>query len=420
MISKTVLSVNSGLKKSLSFTEPPANSLPIPTKSIGTRRENKTAKEKAPPCDGVFSAGGRGWGGSVGSKHLVFTAKRLNKICISIFTIFSFFVATANAQVTASKNSNLSALFFGDYYWFVSNHSNEIEGNNGFWIRRIYLTYDRQISDSFSGRIRLEMASEGDFVTNAPLVPQVKDAWIKWSSSRHQIMAGIAPTPSFGLVEEVWGYRAVVKSPLDLQDMASSRGLGVSFKGEIGTAQRFGYHFMVANGNGSSTELNEGKKFMLALSYELSENYVAQMYGDYETKEGSRYIYTMQGFVGYQSEAFNLGALYAHQFQNAVLAVNDIQLSIASVFTNFDIAKNVRGYFRVDHIFEPNPVGEEIDYIPFSDETESTFLVGGIDLQLHPKVHLLPNVEAVFYGENKFGISPETDLIARLTLLFTL
>ncbi len=342
----------------------------------------------------------------------------INRIGTILLIILSF-ATTSSAQEVFNERSDLSALFFGDYYWFIANNS-ELEGNNGFWIRRIYLTYDHQISESFSGRVRLEMASEGDFLTSSALVPEVKDAWIKWSNGQHQIMAGIAPTPSFGLVEEVWGYRPVVKSPLDLQDIASSRGLGVSLKGELGDARRFGYHFMVANGNGSSTELNEGKKFMLALSYELSEDLVIQAYGDYEAKEGSMYIYTAQGFAGYRGEKFNLGALYAYQFQNEVLPINDVELNIASIFTNFDITEDVRGYFRVDHIFEPNPAGEEIDYIPFSDETESTFLVGGIDLQLHPDVHLLPNIEAVFYGQNERGLSPDTDLIARLTLFFRL
>lgn len=332
-----------------------------------------------------------------------------------LIAVFSFAVA-ASAQVNPKEKGDLSALFFGDYYWFVTNHNQDIEGNTGFWIRRIYLTYDYQISESFSGRVRLEMASEGDLTTESVLIPEVKDAWLRYSYGQHQIMAGIAPTPTWDLVETVWGYRSVAQSPLDLQDMGSSRGLGVSLKGEIGNAERLGYHFMVANGNGSATELNEGKKLMLAVSYQLSEHLVAQVYGDYEFLEANEYIYTLQGFVGYQNEAFNLGALYAYQWQS----LQTITRNIVSVFTNFDISETLRGYLRADHTFEAYPFGDEISYFPFSDEAQSTFIIGGVDIQLHPKVSLLPNAGAIFYGENERGVSPHTDLIARLTLFFTL
>ncbi len=336
----------------------------------------------------------------------------LLKLCLLIALLS--FATVANAQNNSTEKRALSALFFGDYYWFINHNNSEIEGNNGFWIRRIYLTYDHQISEAFSGRVRLEMANEGDFETDSELSPTVKDAWLKYSYGQHQIMTGIVPTPTWELVETVWGYRSVAKAPLDLQDLGSSRGLGVSLKGEIENARRFGYHFMIANG--SATELNEGKKLMLAVSYELSERLVIQAYGDYEFLEASEYIYTLQGFAGYQSETFNLGALYAYQWQS----LQTITRNIVSVFTNFDISEGLHGYFRVDHTFEAYPFADEISYFPFSDEAQSTFLIGGIDIQLHPKVSLLPNAGAIFYGENEQGLSPDTDLIARLTLFFTL
>lgn len=342
------------------------------------------------------------------------------EICRSGLSILLFLSLASAAKAQDSSRGDLRALFFGDYYWFIQDHDRNVEGKNGFWIRRIYLTYDYQISKSFSGRIRLEMEGIGDFTSDSEVEPEIKDAWLKYKFGKQKITAGIAPTPTWELVEEVWNYRSVAKVPLDLQDMGSSRGLGISLKGHVGNAERGGYHLMVANGSSNYTKLNRGKKFMLALSYALTGHLIIQAYGDYEILERDRDIYTVRGFAGYRSDELNAGALFAHQYRNRMHPVNNIQLNLISVFTNFDIIKILRGYLRVDHMFEPNPAGEEIDYIPFSSQAKSTFLIGGIDIQLHPKISLLPNIEAVFYGENKQGISPKTDLIARLTLSFTL
>ena len=49
-----------------------------------------------------------------------------------------------------------SGLAFGDYYWVTDNHIEDIEGENGFWFRRIYFTVDKDLGESFDLRFRLE------------------------------------------------------------------------------------------------------------------------------------------------------------------------------------------------------------------------------------------------------------------------
>ncbi|HEX6981790.1 MAG TPA: hypothetical protein VF181_03425 [Balneolaceae bacterium] len=338
--------------------------------------------------------------------------KRLALLCLllGLFSIPSF------AQVSVGEKGELSGLFFGDYYWIVNHHNQDLDGRNGFWIRRIYLTYDYKISDAFSSRLRLEMQHDGDFQGNSSLAPTVKDAYLKWQSGNHQILAGISSTPTWDLVEETWAYRSVAKSPLDLYDFGSSRDLGLSFIGELGEAGKFNYHFFIGNGNGESADFNEGKKIMLSLGYDLTEHFFIEIYGDWNDATGEQDIYTLQGFIGYRSDAFNFGALYARQLRQTIGP--DLNLDLVSVFTSMQITEKTGGFLRVDHMFDPYPGGEDNAFLPFSPEAESTFLVGGIDYKLHEMVHLMPNVEAIFYGEDAFGITPETDIIPRLTLLF--
>ncbi len=342
--------------------------------------------------------------------------KRVTLLCLALWIAS---MLPAAGQVSVGDKGTLGGLLFGDYYWIAQNHDAELEGNNGFWFRRIYLTYDHKISESFSGRLRLEMNSEGDFTTDSSLNPVVNDAYLQWTNEQHTVIAGIAPTPTWELTDEIWGYRSVEKSALDLYGFGSSRDFGLSLKGSFAGAEQLSYHFMFANGSGDGTELNQGKKLMLALGYNLSEQWVVEGYVDWDDRPGNQDTYTAQGVVGYQSEAFNAGALYAYQFRKNTEFSGDMNLDLVSVFANARLNETLKIFARVDHLFDQNPDGPGNDYLPISDRAESTFLNGGVDILLHPDVHLMPNIEAVVYGEDAAGTRPRTDLIPRLTLFYT-
>ncbi|MFH5832876.1 hypothetical protein [Halalkalibaculum sp. DA384] len=332
--------------------------------------------------------------------------------------------STTFAQSALTEKGEISGRVYSDYFWVASNHNNDLEGKNGFWIRRVYFTYDYQISEAFSGRFRLEGNSPGQFNTEAKITPVVKDLYLQWENDQHQILAGISPTPTFALVEDVWGYRSVEKSPLDLLKFASSRDFGIAFEGELDTDGRLNYHFMVGNGNSNSSETNPGKKFMLSLSYELTDHLVAEVYGDYNDQFENQDWFTLQGFLGYQSDSFNLGLLFAHQQrQNATQysAGNEVDLSleVASVFSNFTLSEKMQGFLRVDRTFDNINGVQNNDYFPISSQSASTILIAGLDFELDNNIHLMPNLEAAIYDESDLtGTTPGTDLIPRLTLAY--
>lgn len=342
----------------------------------------------------------------------------MRRIALLCSLLICVLVNSAMAQVSVGETGTLQGTVFGDFYWIPYNHNPDLEGNNGFWIRRIYLTYERKISESFSSRLRLEMNDPGDFTTSTKMTPVVKDAYLKWSSERHAMYAGISSTPTWGLVEDVWGYRSVEKSPLDLQKLGSSRDFGISLQGSLDSDQKLDYHFMFGNGNSNGPELNKGKKIMLSLGYELTEQLIIEAYGDYNEQSGNLNTSTLQGFLGYRSDPLNAGLLYAVQLIDDGLITGNQQLKIASAFAHFSITEKTRGFLRIDHMFNPNPAGNNIDYLPLSTIAESTLMIGGIDVALDDKVHLMPNVEAVVYGESDTGVTPNPDLIPRLTLSY--
>ncbi|MEX2573947.1 MAG: hypothetical protein WD317_06600 [Balneolaceae bacterium] len=337
-----------------------------------------------------------------------------------LLILFLFITATTSmAQVKVGQDGTISGLAFNDYYWVVSNHRESLEGSNGFRFRRIYLGYTHRYNDSFSGRLRLEMNSEGNYQTGGRMTPFVKDAWLKWENDRHEILAGISPSPTFALVESIWNYRSVEKTPLDLQRLAGSRDFGLAAKGALDESERWNYHVMVGNGNSTGPETDEGKKMMLSLSYQLTGQWVVEAYGDWNSLADDTPRKTVQGFVGYESETVAFGALYAFQQTDNPIA-GDTNLDIASAFVRAALAQGTTGLLRVDHMFAPNPDGENISYLPFSNEAESTLVVAGVDFQLsEDMISLIPNIEAVIYGETPDGMTPATDFIPRITLFYS-
>ncbi|RMH11665.1 MAG: hypothetical protein D6701_14695, partial [Gemmatimonadetes bacterium] len=63
----------------------------------------------------------------------------------------------------------VSGLAFGDIYAVAQHHDADIDGANGAWMRRIYLTFDEKLDDEFSFRLRFEAASPGDFESAATM-----------------------------------------------------------------------------------------------------------------------------------------------------------------------------------------------------------------------------------------------------------
>lgn len=341
--------------------------------------------------------------------------KRIYFLCLAFLCLLTL---KSKAQVSVGDKGELSGLAFADYYWLAHHHNPNLENKNGFWFRRIYLTYDYSFSESFSSRLRLEMNSAGDFESSQEMIPEVKDAYLKWQNERHEITAGISGVPALGLVEDVWGYRSVEKSPLDLYSFTSSRDLGLSFKGRIDTDEKLSYHFFVGNGNSNRPDIDKGKKFMMSLGYNITDHLVVEGYADYNDATNGRDHITAQFFAGYQSEDINLGALYAYQQRESLQGMSSSKLDLVSAFSNLAVNESIKVYLRADHLFDPYEGGSDNAYIPFAEGVESTFVVGGLDILLEDQIHLMPNVESIIYGENIEGITPLTDVIPRLTLFY--
>lgn len=342
-------------------------------------------------------------------------------VLVALLTVFTASVTQAKEEGEVAKGK-ISGIVFGDFAWFARYHTvtgstTRWEKKTTFWIRRAYFTYDHTFDERLSARFRLEAIS-GDFDDNggvSDLVrPFLKEASLKWKANSHAISLGMIPTSTWSLVENHWGYRTVEKTPLDLQNFGSAVDLGIGVDGNL-LDNKISYAVMVGNGSGTRFEVNSDKKIYTAITVKPIKDLAIQAYGDYETGTGANHTdrFNLFGFVGYTQENWRLGGLFAYRFVHLAAGGNQ-KIKLLSGHGAFRIVKRLWGFARVDHLFDPNPNGNTIQFLPFANNTKATFAVAGLDIEVHKNIHLAPNVETIFYGSVS-GARPRTDIVPRFT-----
>jgi len=68
-------------------------------------------------------------------------------------------------------------------------------------------------------------------------------------------------------------------------------------------------------------------------------------------------------------------------------------------------------------MFDPNPEGDKVPYLAFDPGAASNLAILGLDFKPAEAVHVMPNLEIVFYDRVR-GVRPDTDVINRLTVYF--
>lgn len=352
--------------------------------------------------------------------------KHITKASLILIVVIttSLFPMEARAEFQLGMGG-IKGYMFAEYYYILDHNNADLKDRNGFWFRRIYVTYNNKLSDNLKMRFRIEMNSPGDFTSKDKLTPVVKDAYLSYTMSGHELKAGIIPTPTKTEIEKIWGYRSVEKTPLDLQKMLSSRDFGIALKGHLDSKKKIFYNVMFGNGAHNRGETDKGKKIYGALSFKPIKGLFLEVYGDYETQNDEKTYYVYQGFVAYEDEWGRVGVLYANRhFKQEITAADDrvYDYRIFSVFAVVKVIKNIEVIVRYDKNFgsgfEGNYSGHKISYLSFADNSASNLLIGGISWQAYKNVWLIPNIKYVFYDEADEGDSPSDDVYANLTLWF--
>lgn len=306
-----------------------------------------------------------------------------------------------------------SGLVFGDYYHFTSAEDSTIENQNGFWIRRIYTTFDSKISEEFSARVRFEINTPYGFEESRALVPYIKDAYLKYKISGQGIMFGIIPSPTFELMEQEWGKRHLEKTPNDLYRIGPSRDFGIGAKGGFGIMS---YYIVFGNGEGEKSEYNRNKKGMLSLALKPIEKLTFEVYGDWWDIPALKDKRTAHIFLAYKNDYMGFGVSYTQQQTQGGYSNPDkwSNLRIASAYFRVKFMERFEVVLRYDRSFDKNRGVLSQNYVYFPSDTSFHFILSALEFSPVKDVFLSPNVEIV--KSDKSNLKPT--VISRFTVFY--
>jgi hypothetical protein len=289
--------------------------------------------------------------------------------------------APAQAQVAGSGTLK------GKAYFDLSKGLTEDVNSNmlTFGFRRIYFTYDLQMSDNIKGRFRTDVEQKTDGYYRL----YMKHAYADWSAADGlSIRFGQQGTILFGDLEDIWGYRHVAKTMQDHFKIRSSADFGVSFK--YGLGDMLALKGMLSNGNGYNKYddefYNKAIEFQ-AVATPMDGLTVAAHYGmngfdgdDTNTENDPENTGTMDLSVGYEGDAFAVGGSYT-----------------SSSNYKFNLDENGSGFWGFGRFSIPNSpmtvIGTYQSWDPDTDvdDNTKTKMLVGLDYTPGKGLSIIPN-----------------------------
>jgi len=331
---------------------------------------------------------------------------------------------------------------FADYFYNIARDTSFASFNNvaaegikdlqGFVLRRAALTYDKDISEKFSARFRLEADSKSN-TSNSRIGVFVKDAYLKWKNifEGSDLIIGIQPTFSFEVAEKYWGYRSVEKTIQDLRGVVASRDFGISLRGKLTESGSVNYCAMFGNNSANGVETDKYKRYYIAIDFKPFDNFTISLTGDLKAKHSiedpNNNGETLANnsilgslFLGYsEKNKFSFGVETILQVnQNAIIHVDEyfniesknINGLGVSAFGNYWFTESIAGLLRYDY-FDPN-----IDEL--SKGNFRNYFIVGVDFKADKNISIIPNVLYESYESLSDGTPFDASITGRVTLAF--
>jgi hypothetical protein len=213
--------------------------------------------------------------------------------------------------------------------------------------------------------------------------------------------------------EEVWGYRSIEKTIMDLRGIAPSSDLGMALEGKLNKAGMLNYYIFVANGTGTSSETDKNKRVYGNVPLKIQNAYFIVPYGDYEGGNGGKDKNTFGLFAGLQKPRFHGGVEVFQKKSNKALTVTD---SLGqkheqdktengfSVFGAVKVAEKVKFFGRFDS-YDPNTD---------VDDNGKVLIIAGLDFAADKNVNIIPNVRIESYEAS----GQDANTIGQMTFFF--
>lgn len=336
--------------------------------------------------------------------------KRIFINCLAMAFLCTAPAVSGNESIDGPQ-LDLKGLVFGDAYYVPSFHSREGEGAAGVVMRRLYVTLDTRFDERWFARARLEANQDGEFESYG-FDADWKDLYLGVHLGRHKIITGLTAPPTFDLIEATWGARYLLRTPMDLQGVAS-RDTGIFAAGPLNGTGSLGYRVMWAAPMEFGKESNPNDRVMGAISWSPNERWILDVYADHEPRDDTGDRTTVQVFAGYHTPHVRWGLQYSNQDR-----AKDPPIELISGFVAIETSDNGSLIGRIDRLIEPSPKGDGISYIPFDPDAPATLYLGAWEHRLTSHFRLTPNVLVIAYDRDAEGNRPRTDVHVRLTAFF--
>lgn len=287
-----------------------------------------------------------------------------------------------------------------DYFYNVSGEedvsgSGAAEGLHGFRFRRLYLTTDYTLSETFSGRARLE-ADEGTAGR-----PVVKDLSLTWAyAEEHRATVGITPPPAYSLAENVWGYRSFATTLPIRRDVVSSRDFGLRLDGPVGGSSTVRYAVMLANNGTVQPETDVQKRVYGRLHVRPTSRLLLVAGADHAGYADARDRSTrVSVFGGYSTGRARIGGEGYWS-----------RLTRTPGADRTGVGGSVFAILQVDPAWEIVARVDRSGASAGGTDRFETFVLGGVAYQPHPNVMIGPNLRLRMPSDGA------TETTARVTL----
>jgi len=386
----------------------------------------------------------------------------MKKLLLTFVSIASIFLANfTQAQDKSAVQTddfkplgNFWGYMFSDYYYKTHADSLNRGGGNvqyagvpahfgAFQIRRAFLGYDFDMSKTFSTHMVLADESGPSLTTSKTDLTAgsgnntfcLKLMYLKWADifKGSDLLFGQMLTPSFcsNSTEQLYGYRSIERTIMDMHAIDNACDFGVSLKGNLWAQQItkdslmptfIGYQVLLGNYSSSKPETDKFKKIRgnLFLST-LQQKLVVGLYADFNQTQLNPINVsntTFKVYADYKMEWMNIGMEAFEQINknddniktiknvNGKGGVKDstyangVQTGISVFLNGRIIPKKLNYMLRVD-MYNPDTKYNKNDTYEVSNTGgnmttttfyKQTFYTIGLDYTPMPRVHIMPNL----------------------------
>ena len=231
----------------------------------------------------------------------------------AIVVMMAAISAPARAQIGSSDGLG------GRVYFDLQKGLNDINKDYlTYSLRRVYFTYNMQISEKVKGRFRTDVGQRAD----GSYWVFLKHAYAEWQATgEFALRVGQQGTILFLDLENIWGYRSIAKTFHDYSNIRPPADIGVS--GQFTPGETVSIRAMMSNGEGyrEHDDIAYGKAYEVQGLFSLLDGLFLSVHygrigfdadGDTATADLENAV-TIDMSVGYAGEGFAVGGSFTSQ-----------------------------------------------------------------------------------------------------------